>query len=103
MELEAALVDQRQESHARDVDRQHETGVSCGNLVAHEPIFDVSSDGLERDGKPAEDRGTALDPEARRILEALESHHWRREETAQALAISRTTLWRRMRELGIDE
>ena len=48
VELEAALVDQRQESHARDVDRQHETGVSCGNLVAHEPIFDVSSDGLER-------------------------------------------------------
>ncbi len=63
----------------------------------------LAADGLERDGKPAEDRGTALDPEARRILEALESHHWRREETAQALAISRTTLWRRMRELGIDE
>lgn len=34
---------------------------------------------------------------------ALEAHRWRREETARALGISRTTLWRRMRELGLTE
>ncbi len=42
------------------------------------------------------------DPERRRIAAALEAHRWRRAETARALGISRTTLWRKMRELGLD-
>ncbi len=33
-----------------------------------------------------------------RLRAALETHHWRREEAAQALGMSRTTLWRKMRE-----
>jgi DNA-binding NtrC family response regulator len=40
--------------------------------------------------------------ERQQLREALEAHQWRREEAAQALGISRTTLWRRMRELGLD-
>jgi DNA-binding NtrC family response regulator len=32
---------------------------------------------------------------------ALQACHWRREEAARALGISRTTLWRRMRESGL--
>jgi two-component system, NtrC family, response regulator AtoC len=32
---------------------------------------------------------------------ALERHHWRRAETAKALGLSRSTLWRRMRELHL--
>ena len=32
---------------------------------------------------------------------ALEAHHWRRDETARALGMSRTTLWRKMREHGL--
>jgi len=39
--------------------------------------------------------------EATSIRTALESHHWNREATAAALGISRTTLWRKMRELGV--
>ena len=39
--------------------------------------------------------------ERERIVAALEASHWRREEAARALGISRTTLWRKMRELGI--
>ncbi len=35
------------------------------------------------------------------LLQALDAHHWRRDETAQALGISRTTLWRKMREVGL--
>jgi two-component system, NtrC family, response regulator HydG len=41
-------------------------------------------------------------PERERLLEVLESHRWQREAAARALGISRTTLWRRMREAGID-
>lgn len=43
----------------------------------------------------------ARDSEYDRLRTALDSHHWRRAETAAALGISRTTLWRKMRELGL--
>lgn len=39
--------------------------------------------------------------EAASIRAALDAHHWNRETTAAALGISRTTLWRKMRELGV--
>jgi DNA-binding NtrC family response regulator len=48
---------------------------------------------------------TPPDPRAverEELREVLESHHWRREDAARSLGISRTTLWRRMRELGLD-
>jgi DNA-binding NtrC family response regulator len=35
------------------------------------------------------------------ILAALEAHRWRREPAARALGMSRSKLWRRMRELGV--
>jgi transcriptional regulator with PAS, ATPase and Fis domain len=40
-------------------------------------------------------------PEYERIRAALDSHHWRRGEAAEALGMSRTTLWRKMREHGL--
>jgi len=42
-----------------------------------------------------------LTPEAEHLLAALEKHHWRRAEAAKALGLSRSTLWRRMRELHL--
>jgi transcriptional regulator with PAS, ATPase and Fis domain len=39
--------------------------------------------------------------ELAKIRTALESHHWNRETTARALGMSRTTLWRKMRELRL--
>jgi DNA-binding NtrC family response regulator len=33
---------------------------------------------------------------------ALEAHRWNRAETARALGVSRSTLWRRMRALGLE-
>jgi transcriptional regulator of acetoin/glycerol metabolism len=36
-----------------------------------------------------------------RVRAELEAHRWNRAETAQALGVSRSTLWRRMRELGL--
>ncbi|MBU1740746.1 MAG: sigma 54-interacting transcriptional regulator, partial [Proteobacteria bacterium] len=44
----------------------------------------------------------AADPERARILRTLEDHHWHRRRAAEALGIDRTTLWRRMRRLGIN-
>ena len=41
------------------------------------------------------------DPEHERIRAALEAHQWRRTEAAETLGMSRTTLWRKMREHGL--
>jgi PAS domain S-box-containing protein len=45
--------------------------------------------------------GPADTHEVRRIRAALEQAHYRRAEAAELLGISRTTLWRKMREYGI--
>ena len=47
---------------------------------------------------PVDDGGV---PTLHAILDALETHRWRRAAAAEALGISRTTLWRRMRELRL--
>ena len=38
---------------------------------------------------------------AYRIRAALDAHRWNRAAAADALGISRTTLWRKMREYGL--
>ncbi len=50
--------------------------------------------GRERGAEPAAPEGAALQA-------ALEEHRWNRAETARALGMSRSTLWRRMRALGL--
>jgi transcriptional regulator of acetoin/glycerol metabolism len=37
------------------------------------------------------------------IERALEEHRWRRADAARALGMSRSTLWRRMRALGLED
>lgn len=39
---------------------------------------------------------------AKRLVEALEAHGWNRTAAAAALGISRTTLWRRMKDYGLS-
>ena len=45
--------------------------------------------------------GAGSDDEESRIRQALESCRWRRDEAAKLLGMSRSTLWRKMRELRI--
>jgi DNA-binding NtrC family response regulator len=41
-------------------------------------------------------------PERQIILEALEAHHWNRNATAETLGINRTTLYKKMKRLGLE-
>jgi DNA-binding NtrC family response regulator len=45
----------------------------------------------------------ASSQESERVVAALDAHHWSRSEAAQALGLSRSTLWRKMRELHLAD
>jgi transcriptional regulator with PAS, ATPase and Fis domain len=47
--------------------------------------------------------GPAGNGEREHLRSVLEAHHWRRDEAARALGMSRTTLWRKMRELSLPD
>ena len=42
-------------------------------------------------------------PERQIILEVLEANGWNRNATADALGINRTTLYKKMKRLGLDD
>ncbi len=42
-------------------------------------------------------------PERQIILEVLEQHEWNRQTTAEALGINRTTLYKKMKRLGLED
>jgi DNA-binding NtrC family response regulator len=48
-------------------------------------------------------RANAIQNEKAIILEALQQNRYRISRTAEHLGISRTTLWRKMREMGLDQ
>lgn len=51
---------------------------------------------------PATEPVTLVDNERKAIIARLESTGWKLAETARQLGISRTTLWRRLRQYGLD-
>lgn len=77
---------------------EYATAVCRGQTILPE---DLPGEILENRPSSHDHLASGSDPEQRRIRIALESHRWRREEAAHALGISRTTLWRKMREYGL--
>jgi transcriptional regulator with PAS, ATPase and Fis domain len=70
------------------------------------PEFDSAKDASASPPPSSGSGSPAGDAEAgghQRLLAALHEHRWNRVQTAEALGISRTTLWRRMRELELIE
>ena len=70
-------------------------------ILGDVPAVEVRS---SRGGPPSIGPGPAdpvKDRQREQLRSTLDAHRWNREETAEALGISRTTLWRRMRELDL--
>jgi transcriptional regulator with PAS, ATPase and Fis domain len=61
----------------------------------------VSDAGGESQVSRRTTRRRSIRPEVQRLLDVLDAHGWRRDQTARALGISRSTLWRRMKEYGL--
>ncbi len=69
------------------------------------PVLELSDLTPELRGEPPPDRRThaprAPLAERERLLEVLEETSWHRGKAAEQLGISRTTLWRKLRETGL--
>jgi DNA-binding NtrC family response regulator len=52
--------------------------------------------------KPMSLKEARAEPEKRLIRQALDANHWNRQETAKALQINRTTLYKKMKRFGLD-
>jgi len=52
--------------------------------------------------KPISLKQARAEPEKKLIRQALEAHDWNRQETAKALQINRTTLYKKMKLYGLD-
>ncbi len=77
-----------------------------GGSIDPAPSTSLRSTGASRPGARARGlaraarRGPPMDREA--VVRALEAHGWNRLDAAKALGVSRSTLWRRMRALGLE-
>jgi transcriptional regulator with GAF, ATPase, and Fis domain len=61
----------------------------------------ASNEGVRRPTPEATPAPRTVVLDAANLRQVLETHRWRREAAARALGLSRTTLWRRMREAGL--
>lgn len=69
--------------------------LEAGTLVVGHAVY------LAADGEAGEQH-TLADQERRAIVDTLNATGWRLTETARRLGISRTTLWRRLRDYGLS-
>lgn len=76
------------------------TGQAEGHDSARTPASPAIPDGGEVAYRSGSNRARR---EVDKLLEALDAHGWKRGATARALGISRSTLWRRMKEYGLLE
>lgn len=82
--------------------RELENAIEYGVAVVHGQTIHIDDLPIEiSDLAPLP--SSHLSDDGRALRAALEAHRWNREETARALGISRTTLWRKMRENGLAQ
>jgi DNA-binding NtrC family response regulator len=67
-------------------------------LIVGQPVFSITP---PQGGKSLKD--SLADPERAIILETLKTNHWNRNATAEKLGINRTTLYKKMKKLGLDK
>lgn len=68
------------------------------HLVTGQPVFSLAA---PQGGKSL--KASLADPERAIILDTLKSLNWNRNATAEKLGINRTTLYKKMKKLGLDK
>ena len=85
--------------------RELSNAVEHGFILCHGRLLEVSGLPEQLAAAPGETPGqgtTLREIEARAIRHALRRNRWRRMATARELGIDKTTLWRKMKRLGIE-
>jgi two-component system response regulator AtoC len=85
--------------------RELENVLTYAYVLGDGPILEVGELTPELRGEPpptSHDRRMSEDPEVERIKEALEETGGNRTEAAELLDVSRTTLWRKMKEYDLE-
>jgi len=97
------LLDHDWPGNARELENALEYAVAVcrGQTILPEDLPDLSG-GSAAPATPAAATPPADRAEADLLRAVLDAHHWRRGDAARALGISRSTLWRRMREAGLE-
>lgn len=83
------------------IDILHGTPTGSRFRTALERAVGAMTDAPVEPGTGCSLREAMEGPERRFILAALESNHWNRQATARQLRIDRTTLYKKMKQLGI--
>jgi transcriptional regulator with PAS, ATPase and Fis domain len=82
---------------------EYAVAVCKGQTILPEDLpAEVIGADVSRDKMATPGMESAISQEAERLRAVLEEHRWRRSEAARALGVSRTTLWRMIRETGIE-
>ncbi len=84
--------------------REGEGGRLAKVSEAVRPVSSVVSPSLAVGGVgvQAESEISILESEREAILDSLRRHHWRKGRAAEELGMHRTTLWRKIKEYGLD-
>ena len=83
---------------------EYAVAVCKGQTILPEDLpVEVAGGEESRVQSPKSETESEAPPETARLRAILEEHRWRRSEAARALGVSRTTLWRMMREAGIED
>jgi len=102
----AVVLTKRQQITADDLPRNVLDDSTSGLLPAHARRIDQ---GGGMTGPPGENwspmplREALIEPEKQIILAALEANNWNRQQTAEQLDINRTTLYKKIKQYGLEE
>lgn len=79
--------------------------LSKSKFISSEDLPESITSGLHQQqkvGKSMSLKEALAEPEKKIIRQALETNNWNRQETARALQINRTTLYKKMKQYGLD-
>jgi len=82
---------------------RHVIDNSSGKLLPDHARRDDADGWVLADWKPMPLRDALIEPERQIILAALEANNWNRGETAKQLEINRTTLYKKIKQYGLEE
>lgn len=103
-----ALLDHDWPGNVRELEHalEHAFVLSRAPVIEKSALpHEITSSSVRTNKKPSgtSARDIIESGERQALLQVLQNHHWNRQSAAQALGVSRTTLWRKMKAYGLAD